>query len=59
MPERAYRECLGVELSHYEAKVLEAYLAGETYKMIAERTDTSVKAVDNALQRGKRKLEGC
>lgn len=56
MPERNWRE-LGVHLSQYEAQVLEGYTAGETYKQMAERRETSVKSVDNALQRAKRKLE--
>lgn len=36
---------------------MEGYTAGETYKQMAERRETSVKSVDNALQRAKRKLE--
>ncbi len=49
---------LGKEIfSGLELKVWNEYLKGRTYPEIAEITGRSVKAVDNALQRTKRKLE--
>lgn len=49
---------LGKEIfSELELKVWNEYLIGKTYPQIAEITGRSVKAVDNALQRTKRKLE--
>lgn len=44
-------------LSPFEEEVLELYLEDETYQNIADKLDKSVKAVDNAVQRIKRKLE--
>lgn len=49
---------LGKEIfSELELIVWNEYLKGKTYPQIAEITGRSVKAVDNALQRTKRKLE--
>jgi len=49
---------LGKEIfSELELKVWNEYLKGRTYPEIAEITGKSVKAVDNALQRTRRKLE--
>ena len=36
---------------------MEGYLDGRSYQEMAEVTDRSVKSIDNALQRVKRKLE--
>ncbi len=47
---------LNMRLTELERAVLEAFLKGESYQRIAERLGTHVKAVDNALQRVKRKL---
>ncbi len=44
-------------LSAFEADVLRAYMRGWTYQEIAERLGRHPKAVDNALQRIKRKIE--
>lgn len=44
-------------LSGLEADVLDLYLEGRTYDEIAQVLGRHVKAVDNALQRVKRKLE--
>ena len=44
-------------LSDLEWEVLEGYLDGRSYQEMAEVTDRSVKSIDNALQRVKRKLE--
>lgn len=43
-------------LSGLEFKVLALYLSGRTYEEIAEKLSVSPKAVDNALQRIRRKL---
>ena len=43
-------------LSEFERDVLEGYLAGETYKVIAEKLDCTEKSVDNALSRIRGKI---
>ncbi len=48
---------LGKALSPLEAEVLAAFMAGDSYDAIAERAGCDPKAVDNALQRVKRKIE--
>lgn len=42
--------------SDFEGKVLSRFLRGMSYQMIAHELDSSEKAVDNALQRLRRKL---
>jgi RNA polymerase sporulation-specific sigma factor len=42
-------------LSGFERKVLNFYIQGESYGDIAEKLDSPVKAVDNAIQRIRRK----
>jgi len=44
-------------LSKLERKVLKCYLEGKTYRDIALEVKKSVKSIDNAMQRIKRKLE--
>jgi RNA polymerase sporulation-specific sigma factor len=44
-------------LSRFEAEVLSLYLGGNSYQEIAELLSRHVKAIDNALQRIKKKLE--
>jgi len=44
-------------LSAFEMRVLRLYLLGRTYQDIARIVNKSVKSIDNALQRVKRKLE--
>lgn len=44
-------------LSSFEADVLRLYTAGTSYNDIAEKLGRHTKAVDNALQRVKRKME--
>lgn len=44
-------------LSARELKVLSYYLAGNTYGQIAEILDCDIKAVDNAIQRIRKKLK--
>lgn len=48
---------LGEILSDLEWRVLLAYLDGKTYQEMSGELDRSVKSIDNALQRIKRKLE--
>jgi len=51
------RVSFGTLLSELEGDVLTLYVDGRSYQEIAERLGRHVKAVDNALQRIKRKLE--
>lgn len=44
-------------LSPMEKKILEAYLAGESYGETAGRLNRSPKSIDNALQRIRRKIK--
>ena len=44
-------------LSEFELNVLNEYLKGESYSEIAVTLDSHVKAVDNAIQRIKKKVE--
>ena len=53
----ALRRHLAVVLSDLERDVLRLYVDGKSYTEIAELLRRQVKAVDNALQRIKRKLE--
>jgi RNA polymerase sporulation-specific sigma factor len=48
--------CLGEVLSDLESRVLAMYLEGRSYEEIGEMLDCNPKAVDNALQRVKRKV---
>jgi RNA polymerase sporulation-specific sigma factor len=48
--------CLSSVLSELESEVLALYLDGCSYELIAERLECETKAVDNALQRVKRKV---
>lgn len=45
------------ELSHLERTVLQLYLSGYSYQQIADALQRSPKAVDNAIQRVKKKFE--
>lgn len=45
-------------LSVKEFKVLSYYLAGNSYKQIADFLGTNTKAIDNAIQRIRKKLKG-
>lgn len=42
-------------LSNFEKQVLNRYIQGESYIQIAEKLDTPVKSVDNAIQRIRKK----
>ena len=43
-------------LSNYEFKILSLYLKGYSYEDIANKSEKSVKSIDNALQRIRKKL---
>ncbi len=42
-------------LSKFEENVLERYMQGESYEVIARKLDTPVKSIDNAIQRIRKK----
>lgn len=42
-------------LSNFEKKVLNCYMQGESYVQIAQKLDTPVKSIDNAIQRIRKK----
>ena len=42
-------------LSNFEKQVLNRYMKGESYVQIAEKLDTPVKSIDNAIQRIRKK----
>lgn len=42
-------------LSKFEEQVLDRYIQGDSYEIIAKRLDTPVKSVDNAIQRIRKK----
>jgi len=48
---------LNFKLSKFEKSVIMLYLAGNSYEQTAEALHTTVKAVDNALHRAKKKLK--
>ncbi len=50
-------EIINFKLSGFEKSVLKRYLIGESYEQIAKALGTKAKAVDNALQRIKKKLK--
>ena len=48
---------LNGQLSGFEKKVIRHYLSGLSYEQTAQKLGTTSKAVDNALQRAKKKLK--
>ena len=42
-------------LSKFEKQVLERFIKGESYMTIAQKLDSPVKSVDNAIQRIRKK----
>lgn len=52
----ALKKAISEILSSLEQKVLRLYLEGDSYAEIAQKLDVSEKAVDNAIQRIRRKL---
>lgn len=51
------QNAINFSLSQREREVFNLYLCSATYEEIAEKLDMSVKAVDGALQRAKKKLK--
>lgn len=56
---KEYYKMVGVkidkQLSSFEKQVLNGYARGESYIKIAERLDTPIKSIDNAIQRIRKK----
>lgn len=50
-------DIINSELSDKEREIFMLHLAGLSYEEIAGKTDITVKAVDSALQRGRKKLK--
>ena len=46
------------ELSSFENEVLRLYIVGCSYSEIADKLEKNTKAIDNAIQRIRKKLEG-
>ena len=46
---------IDTSLSDFEKKVLSRYIQGDSYVKIAQRLDTPVKSIDNAIQRIRKK----
>ena len=42
-------------LSKFEEQVLDRYMQGESYEIIAQKLETPVKSIDNAIQRIRKK----
>ncbi len=58
MKEERYKEvedAVNKNLSKFEKQVLDRFLKGESYVKIAEKLDSPVKSVDNAIQRIRKK----
>ena len=55
---KVLNEYISKVLSEMELKVLKSYIDGKNYHEIAKEMDKTPKAIDNALQRIKKKLEG-
>lgn len=52
---KTVEKAIDESLSDFEKQVLKRYMNGESYNQIAERLDTPVKSVDNAIQRIRKK----
>lgn len=52
---REVEEIMQKSLSEFEKKVLHRFINGESYISIAEKLDSNVKSVDNAIQRIRKK----
>ena len=58
MKEEEYRqiqESINNTLSDFEKQVLDRYLKGESYVVIAQKLNSQVKSIDNAIQRIRKK----
>jgi len=54
---RRLQDTMQRQLTALERSVLEAHMAGERYEAIAKQLGCTTKAVDNALQRARKKLQ--
>ncbi|MBQ9298318.1 MAG: RNA polymerase sporulation sigma factor SigH [Clostridia bacterium] len=54
---KAIEDKIEEKLSDFEKQVLHRYAKGESYVTIAEKLDSPVKSVDNAIQRIRKKAE--
>ena len=52
-----YHRILDQNLSKFEKQVMDHYLNGENYTMIAKKLGKSDKSIDNAIQRIRRKIK--
>ncbi len=52
-----YHRMIDQTLSKFEKQVMEHYLNGENYTMIAQKLGKSDKSIDNAIQRIRRKIK--
>ena len=52
---QSVEKAIDKSLSSFEKQVLNRYIQGESYVQIAEKLDTQVKSVDNAIQRIRKK----
>ena len=59
LTKKEYYKTIGIKideaLSDFEKQVLGKYVMGESYVSIAEKLDTPVKSIDNAIQRIRKK----
>ena len=56
---RRVEDAIDKSLSNFEKQVLARFIKGESYVTIAEKLDTQVKSVDNAIQRIRKKAIKC
>ena len=52
---KTIEEAIDKSLSDFEKQVLKRYIQGESYVSIAEKLNTPVKSIDNAIQRIRKK----
>ena len=52
---KTVEDAIDKSLSDFEKQVLNRYMQGESYVQIAEKLDTPVKSIDNAIQRIRKK----
>ena len=52
---KAVEKVIDESLSEFEKQVLNRYMKGDSYTQIAEKLDTPVKSIDNAIQRIRKK----
>ncbi len=52
---KTVEDAIDKNLSDFEKQVLRRYIQGESYVSIAEKLDTPVKSIDNAIQRIRKK----